>query len=260
MSQREELLKFAEENREMGAQVIDKAEKAIKTWEIVQTDFLSPPELAQIKLMFNRLTEVQMIESGGFPQAERQRIAIARSELPLDTNSVAISALDISGNFLFDPANHRDFLGAILGTGIVREKTGDIMVLGEQGAQVIVIPEMVEFLELHLTQIRSVPVKTRRIELTELKIREPKKKEMNTVEASMRLDAIASAGFSMSRSKMADLITSGDVRVNWKDITSSNYQLKAGDLVAVRGKGRLQIGEVAITKKDRYRIQLTRYM
>ncbi|HEY9704568.1 MAG TPA: photosystem II S4 domain protein, partial [Allocoleopsis sp.] len=97
MLPREELLKFAEENREMAAQVIDKAEQAIKTWEIVQTDFLSPPELAQIKLMFNRLTEIQIIESGGFPQAERQRVAIARSELPLDINSVAISALDISG-------------------------------------------------------------------------------------------------------------------------------------------------------------------
>lgn len=76
----------------------------------------------------------------------------------------------------------------------------------------------------------------------------------------MRLDAIASAGFGMSRSKMADLITGGDVRVNWRDVTQASYQVKAGDLVAVRGKGRLEIGEVAVTKKDRYRIQLTRLM
>jgi RNA-binding protein YlmH len=31
-------------------------------------------------------------------------------------------------------------------------------------------------------------------------------------------------------------------------------------LVAVRGKGRLEIGEVMITKKERYRINLTRYV
>ncbi|MEL7329851.1 MAG: photosystem II S4 domain protein, partial [Cyanobacteria bacterium J06559_1] len=30
------------------------------------------------------------------------------------------------------------------------------------------------------------------------------------------------------------------------------------DLVAIRGKGRLEIGEMAITKKQRYRVQLTR--
>lgn len=74
----------------------------------------------------------------------------------------------------------------------------------------------------------------------------------------MRLDAVASAGFGMSRSKMADLINAGDVRVNWKEITQASYVLKPGDLVAIRGKGRLEIGEVAVTKKDRYRVQLTR--
>jgi photosystem II S4 domain protein len=173
---------------------------------------------------------------------------------------VELAALDIAGNFLFDPANHRDFLGAILGTGIVREKVGDILVLGERGAQAIVHPDLVDFLEMHLNQVRSVPVKTQRIDLQELKIREPKKKELTTVEASMRLDAIASAGFGMSRSKMAEMISAGDLRVNWKEVTSASHPVKSGDLIAMRGKGRLEVGEVAITKKERYRVQLTRYV
>lgn len=257
MLPREELLKSVE-NREAAVRVIDQAEQAIKTWEVVCTDFLSPPELVEVQRMFSRLTDVQLQPWGGYPQAERQRVALARAELPLDTSQVAVTPLEIAGNFLFDPATHRDFLGAILGTGIVREKVGDILVSGEQGAQVIVTPEMADFLEMNLKQVRSVPVKTQRIALEELKVREPKKKEMTTVEASMRLDAVASAGFGLSRSKMTDLISTGDVRVNWKEITQSSHTLKTGDLVAIRGKGRLEIGEVAITKKDRYRIQLTR--
>lgn len=36
----------------------------------------------------------------------------------------AVAALDCRGNFMFDPATHRDFLGAILGTGIVRDRIG----------------------------------------------------------------------------------------------------------------------------------------
>ncbi len=259
MLPREDLLKRVE-NREVVARAIDLAEQAIKTWEIVGTDFLSPPEIVEIKGIFDRLTEVEIIASGGYPQAERQRLGFCRSEMPFEENQVPLAAIQIAGNFLFDPPTHRDFLGAMLGGGIVREKTGDIIVLGEQGAQAIVAPELVEFLETHLTQVRSVPVKTRRIELSELKIREPKKKEMTTVEASLRLDAIASAGFGMSRSKMVDLISSGDVRVNWKEIGQSSHALKAGDLIAIRGKGRLEVGEVAITKKERYRINLTRYM
>ncbi len=259
MLPREELLKGVE-NRDTVARVIDLADQAIKTWEVVVTDFLSPPEIVEIQQAFNRLTEVQLVTSGGYPQAERQRIAIARSEIPLEVSQVPVAALDIAGNFLFDQATHRDFLGSMLGCGIVREKTGDIIVLGESGAQAIVVPEMVEFLEMQLNQVRSTPVKTRRIELSELKIREPKKKELTTVEASLRLDAIASAGFGMSRSKMVDFIDAGDVRVNWKEITQASSQVKSGDLIAIRGKGRLEVGEIAVTKKERYRVQLTRFL
>ena len=257
MLPREELLK-AVENRDTVARVIDQADQAIKTWEVVLTDFFSPPELAEIQRVFSRLTEVQLVASGGYPQAERQRLAIAREEVPLQ--SIEVAVVEIAGNFLFDTATHRDFLGAMLGTGFVREMTGDIIVLGERGAQAIVVPELVEFLEMNLKQVRSVPVKTQRIDLSELKIREPKKKELTTVEASLRLDAIASAGFGMSRSKMADLIDGGDVRVNWKETTQASSQVKTGDLIAISGKGRLQVGEVTVTKKDRYRVQLTRYV
>jgi photosystem II S4 domain protein len=263
MLPKEDLLKGLE-NKETLARVVDQAEQAIRTWEVVVSDFLSPPELVEAEAIFKRLTDVHVTSAGGYPQAERQRLLIARAEIPLpdftsDPAELPLTAISMTGNFLFDPATHRDFLGALLGTGIVREKTGDIIVLGERGAQAIVAPEMVEFLAMNLVQVRSVPVKTQPIDWTDLQVREPRKKELTTVEASMRLDAVASAGFGMSRSKMADMITSGDVRVNWKTITQSSHALKAGDLVAIRGKGRLEIGEVAVTKKDRYRIALTRY-
>ena len=258
MLPREELLAKVENKPEI-ARIIDKAEQALKTWEVTVTDFFAPPVLIEVENIFRQLTEIETLPWGGYPQAERQRIGISRPDIPLDQSQIELALLDIAGNFLFDPANHRDFLGSILGTGLVREKVGDIIVLGERGAQVIVVPEIAEFLETSLTQVRSVSVKTRRVDLSELKIRPPQKKEMTTVEASMRLDAIASAGFGMSRSKMASSISSGDVRVNWKDITQASYNVKAGDLISVRGKGRLEVGEVSITKKQRYRINLVRY-
>ncbi len=258
MLPREELLKRVE-NREEIARIIDQAEQAIKTWEIILTDFIAPPVMIEVQEIFNNLTEIDILAWGGYPQAERQRLGISRPDIPLDKSHIELAALDIAGNFLFDTATHRDFLGAILGTGIVREKIGDIIVLGERGAQVIVIPEMVSFLETNLTQVRSVPVKTRQIEWSELKVRPPQKKEMTTVEASMRLDAIASAGFGLSRSKMASAIAGGDVRVNWKEVTQASHNLKAGDLISVRGKGRLEIGDISVTKKQRYRINLVRY-
>lgn len=259
MLPKEDLLKRSE-NKETLSKIIDRAEQAIRTWEPVATDFLSPPELFEAQAAFNRLTDIHIVASGGYPQAERQRLVIARSEIPFDENPVPLAAVSIAGNFLFDTATHRDFLGSLLGTGLVRAKVGDIIVLGERGAQAIVVPELVDFLQTSLVQVRSVSVKTKPIELGELKVREPRKKEMTTVEASMRLDALASAGFGMSRSKMADMITGGDVRVNWKPITQSSHTVQPGDLIAIRGKGRLEIGEMSVTKKQRYRVQLTRFV
>lgn len=55
------------------------------------------------------------------------RLAIGREEAMPGAKEApeslgGVAALQVKGNFMFDPANHRDFLGAILGTGIVREK------------------------------------------------------------------------------------------------------------------------------------------
>ena len=36
----------------------------------------------------------------------------------------AVAALSMKGNFMWDPATHRDFLGAMLGTGVDRSKVG----------------------------------------------------------------------------------------------------------------------------------------
>ena len=59
---------------------------------------------------------------------------------------------------------------------------------------------------------------------------------------------------------MADLINGGEVRVNWKSVTQASHNVAAGDLVAIRGKGRLEIGDISVTKKQRYRVELTRYV
>lgn len=61
-------------------------------------------------------------------------------------------------------------------------------------------------------QVRSVSVQPRRVPLAELKVAAPRLERRTSVEASMRLDALASAGFRVSRSAMTDMIKKGDVR------------------------------------------------
>lgn len=179
MLPRADLLQGAE-YRETLARVLDLGEQALKTWQVVWSDFLSPPEIAEVQARLCNLTELQVGAWGGYPQAERQRIALARSEVGLDVRDpkpdpegIPLAAIQIQGNFLFDPATHRDFLGALLASGIAREKVGDILLLGDSGAQAIVVPEMVDYLTLNLTQVRTVPVKVSRILLSQLNIQPP---------------------------------------------------------------------------------------
>mmetsp|Transcript_33094 Transcript_33094/g.93663 ORF Transcript_33094/g.93663 Transcript_33094/m.93663 type:complete len:260 (-) Transcript_33094:438-1217(-) len=198
-------------------------------------------------------------------QAERCRMIVGREEqvdmLAADPSQIdSVVAMQISGNFMFDPATHRDFLGSILGTGIVREKVGDIIVTGEQGAQFLTAKEMVSHFETSLVQVRSVNVQTSLMSIADLKVAAPRVQEIKSVEASMRLDAISSAGFRMSRSKMVDMIKGGDVRVNWESGSKASDAVKAGDIISCNGKGRLEVQSVSQTKKGKFAVEMVRFM
>ncbi|AGY58136.1 photosystem II S4 domain protein [Gloeobacter kilaueensis] len=255
---REELIRKAE-HRDVMARLIDLAEVALRDWSVVVSDFYAPPEVGEALAIFERLVELHAVAWGGYPQAERQRIALARESIAVEADQIPVAAIDIRGNFLFDAASHRDFLGALLGTGIVRAKVGDILVLGDRGAQALVVPELVPFLEMQLKSVRTVSVQVVPVDRSELRVRPPQTKEITSVEASLRIDALGSAGFGLSRNKMVEAIEAGDVTLNWKTVTQPSKNVQTGDRIALRGRGRLEIGEVEPTKKGRFRVQMLRY-
>ena len=58
-------------------------------------------------------------------QAERQRLFVSRAgsgsgSVDMDVKG-EVEAVEIGGQFLFDAADHGDFLGSILGTGVTRD-------------------------------------------------------------------------------------------------------------------------------------------
>ena len=50
----------------------------------------------------------------------------------------------------------------------------------------------------------------------------------------------------------------GNVLVNWKDASSPNKEVKEGDVVTIRGKGRVEIVEITKTSKGKYRILMNK--
>jgi len=253
------------------ARIVDKAQAAADKWGVDYTEFLDPALADACLMCVGRMADVEARAWGGFERAERVRLVMGRPEVLDSDEGFAkaagdwesggiVALLQIEGNFLFDKADHRDFLGAAVGSGIERDRLGDILVQGEKGAQILTTPEMARFLSTTFTSVRSVPVRAVPSPLSELRVPVARVDTFSSVEASMRLDAVASAGFKMSRSKMADLIDSGHVKVNWREGAKTKTQVESGDIISLRGKGRVEVGEVSETKKGRFNIDLTRFL
>ncbi|MFN4278660.1 photosystem II S4 domain protein [Thermosynechococcus sp.] len=231
---------------------------AIKTWSVIHTPFLAPDGVMQALGTLEQRADVHGLAWGGYPQAERCRLAIAPAALNLEEHRPPLALVRLTGNFLFDPATYGDFERAIATAGLDAGDYGDVILLGERGAQIILIPEQVSLLQEHLKQVRTVAVTVDLCDWSELAVAPPQRKSLSTVEASLRLDAVASAGFGVSRSKMSEWISQGLVRVNWQIVQQPRHLLKVNDLIAIRGKGQLQIQDIQVTKKERYRIQMER--
>ena len=98
---------------------------------------------------------------------------------------------------------------------------GDLIVVGERGCQFFVVPEVKEQVVNALNDdiyFDSVPIKCEVVDIDELKRRERKTKEITTVEASLRVDSLASFGFGLSRSKVTKMIEKGEVSIDYKTI------------------------------------------
>ncbi|KFK35746.1 hypothetical protein AALP_AA4G031100 [Arabis alpina] len=239
--------------------VLEMARRVASRREVLHTDFLTPLIVKESVSVLGKFADVTIVVQGGYPEAERCRISIGHPDL-LTNDPDIVAALSITGYFGFQSCSHGDFLGAILGTGISREKLGDILVQEDKGAQVLIVPELVDFIVSALDKVGNVSVTCSKIPLLALEYEPPRTNSFKTVEASLRVDAVASAGFKISRSKLVDLISSGDVRVNWATITKNGTTVKTGDVVSVSGKGRLKIGEINETKKGKFAVEIIRYL
>lgn len=151
-------------------------------------------------------------------------------------------------------------MGAVLNAGISRSKVGDVLMLENRGAEVVIHADVADFLLASLTTVRDISVQVQRHPLDDIEIPQKRVKELQSVEASMRLDAVVSAGFNVSRSKLAGMCRSGLVFVNYKEVKSPAKNIKTGDVVSVRGVGKLEIGDWSLTAKGRYRISMRRYI
>jgi len=92
-------------------------------------------------------------------------------------------------------------------------------------------------------------------------IEEEKIKEVRTTVASLRLDAVASSGFSVSRTKLVSAVNAGLLQVNWQPAKGPSQEVKEGDIISMRGRGRMKVEAITGTsRKGRIGVYLKRFM
>lgn len=251
------------EDRLLLAKVLDRAEQAQNRNVPAATDFLSPQQLVQATdlLRLAGLPETGYVRLGGYDGAERNLLLFLPDWMAPEDAEEQGPIRCLRAVFREEhKLSHRDFLGSLMGMGIVREKIGDILV-GTNSADLMVLDSVAEFLRQSWDSAGRAKLTVSEIPPEYIHIPEIKCQEMRDTVSSLRLDAVASAGFKMARGKAAELIASGRVQVNWRECTKADKLLAAGDTVSARGFGKFQLTEVGgMTRKGRISIVLKRYV
>ncbi len=121
--------------------------------------------------------------------------------------------------------------------------------------------EVADFLLTHLTHVGKIPVTVERIDPERLEVPPERVKEIRATVASLRLDAVASLGFGVSRTRMAREIKGERVKLNWKTVRDPAHSVAQGDTLSIRGRGRVVVEEVqGTTRKGRISLLLKRYV
>lgn len=249
------------EDRLLLARVLDKWEQADCRGAPSCTEFLSPRErlAAEALLRMAGVPNQRWAASGGYDGAERQIITFLPEWQELEDAVFPLRCIRANYRPEYE-LTHRDILGSLMGEGIVREKVGDILVTAD-GCDVVVADSVADFLLSSWTSAGRAKLTVREVEPRDLHIPVQKTEQIKDTVAALRLDAVASSGFRMSRGKAAELVTGGRVQVNWLECTKPDRLLAEGDTVSARGVGKFKLTQVGgVTKKGRIAILLERYV
>jgi len=251
------------DDRLLLAKVLDRAEQASARNIPSATDFLSPQQQMQALdlLRLAGYAETGYVCLGGFDGAERRLILFLPDWLePEDAGEQSPIRCLRAAFRAEEKLTHRDFLGSLMGMGIVREKVGDILV-GPDSADLLVLDTVAEFLRQSWDSAGRAKLTVTEIDPAYIHIPEVKCQEIRDTVSSLRLDAVTSTGFRMARGKAAELISGGRVQVNWRECTKPDKLLTAGDTVSARGFGKFVLTEVGgTTRKGRISIVVKRYV
>ena len=239
-----------DEERLLARRLCDLSERADRSGVLVSTGFLSPSEQEFCKMVAALLPSPLSFD-GGFDGAERAVACFGEyGERP-------ITALKLEHK---TPLGHRDILGTVLGLGLERSVVGDI-VAGETESRIVVLRANLTFLLSQLDRAGRTPLVVTELPLEEFEPPERRTERSVVSLASPRLDALVAAAWGLSRDEAQSQLTRGLVQLNHRQTLDHSKQVREGDTVSLRGRGKLVVGEtLGESRRGRLRIAIEKYI
>lgn len=234
------------------ADLIRRAERGRRA---VFSEFLTPDAQARL-IALARREGLETGLFGGGEDAERAVVGVWQEGCEPDCSPIRIVRITWDGRYA--APQHRDVLGACLGLGLERETLGDIRLEGSS-AYVAALPAIAGYLEQHLESVGSASVRTAEYD-GEMPAAEQGARAVVNV-PSLRLDAVLAQTLRLSRAKAQPLIRGGAVNRNWAEETRPDVELAQGDVISVRGHGRVKVHAVqGESRKGRLFIEVETFL
>lgn len=230
-------------------------ELALRAWNqgaYTFTHFLDLSALAVFHRLLPSLPPIPWTLFGGAEGCERQMLRFGGESLcgyDLPFPIVCLRLTPTAPRFAESLA-HRDILGAVMALGIERELIGDI-VIRETEAFLFCEERIAPYLLENLTQARRTALSCARAEtLPDGPLYRTERRLAQL--SSPRIDALIAHVFRLSRGDAQALFPAGRVFVDGRLCESPGYTPKAGEILSVRGFGRLKyIGVESLSKKGK---------
>lgn len=207
---------------------------------------------------------VALFAYGGYEGAERVRLLFAPEDAVGETswyeNSETMELGFVNIHVPEASITHRHVLGAILSLGVKREMLGDIVLAPEAScAFVVTSAALAPFIADQLLSIGRATVRAEvATHIASECFDHPVRGDVRQIfTSSLRLDGVLKDALHLSRERAKLLIEKGAVRVSFRPVEAPDFPVAPGDILSVRGYGRIYIDEVVgQSKKGRFKLSV----
>lgn len=245
------------------SRIEDRIRQCREGYYVTSTGLLDSHEQALAKPLMMHSADVRAFLWGGYEGAERRMLVCVPSEIPMSDEEACeglLAVLRVTKPAISRDLGHRDYLGSVLGLGIDRSVTGDILVRND-GADIIIVPEISSFLLDELVQVGRTHVSREIVPLDELIIPEMRTQTIRDTIPSARLDSIIASAFRLSRSKASEAIRGGIVSVDHIECLKPDARVEEGSVLVLKGKGKAVLKELGgESKKGRTWVVIEKYI